>query len=147
MNEEQLKKCNTTAFAYMGDAVYEQTVRESLLRREAERGGGFNVNDLNRRATSYVKASAQAHVVKIIFDELTEEEQKLVKRARNRKSATKARSADPVTYKWATAFEALVGYLHLAGESERLAWVMERAMEITDCQEPGHEKPAAESQP
>lgn len=132
MKTEELKQINTTALAYMGDAVYEQAVREALLRREAERGGGFDVNHINRLATGFVKASAQAAIVKGVFDRLTEEEQKLVKRARNRKSATKARSADPVTYKWATAFEALVGYLYLAGETERLEWLLAEALETAD---------------
>lgn len=127
MNAEELRKCNTTAFAYLGDAVYEQAVRERLMNR-----GIFDVNKLHRMATSYVKASAQANIIKKIFDELTEEEQKLVKRARNRKYTTKAKNADPVTYKWATAFEALVGYLYLAGEKERLAWALERAMGIVE---------------
>lgn len=127
MKPENLKKLNTTAFAYMGDAVYEKVVRERLL------GSGISdVNRLHHMATSYVKASAQADIIKKIFDELTEEEQKLVKRARNRKYTTKAKNADPVTYKWATAFEALVGYLYLAGEKERLAWALEKAMEIAE---------------
>lgn len=65
-----------------------------------------------------------------MFDELTEQEQALVKRARNRKYSSKAKNADPVTYKWATAFEALVGYLYLADDTERLNWVLNRAIEI-----------------
>ena len=109
----------------MGDAVYEQAVREHILKR-----GSYNVNRIHHLATEFVKASAQAAAVKTMFDELAESEQKLVKRARNRKFTTKAKNADPVTYKWATAFEALVGYLYLADEDERLKWVMDRAIEI-----------------
>lgn len=127
MKAEDLKKLNTTALAYMGDAVYEQAVRERLVS-----GGICDVNRLHRMATSYVRASAQAEIIRAVFDDLTEEEQKLVKRARNRKYTTRARNADPVTYKWATAFEALVGYLYLSGENERLAWVLERAMGIAE---------------
>ena len=62
--------------------------------------------------------------------ELTEEEQHIVKRGRNHKFNSKAKNADPVTYKWATAFEALVGYLYLSDRGERLAWLMKRAVEI-----------------
>ena len=58
-----------------------------------------------------------------------------MKRARNRKSATKAKNADPITYKWATAFEALVGYLYLADEEERLQVVLSRAIEIAETGE------------
>lgn len=85
----------------MGDAVYELAVREEMMKQ-----GYYNVNRLHHIATLYVRASAQAKIIKTIFDELDEKEQALVKRARNRKSATKAKNADPVTYKWATAFEA-----------------------------------------
>lgn len=109
----------------MGDAVYEQAVREHVIKT-----GIYDVNRLHRMSTCYVKASAQADIIKRLFDELTEEEQKLVKRARNRKTATKAKNADPVTYKWATAFEALIGYLYLAGDDERLEQLMKKAIEI-----------------
>lgn len=127
MNKEDLKKLNTTALAYMGDAVYEQDIREHIL------GKGIpNVNRLHHMATRYVSAPAQAKIIKSLFDDLTEEEQKLVKRARNRKYRTKAKNADPVTYKWATAFEALVGYLYLSGDEKRHMWVVEKAIEIIE---------------
>lgn len=125
MKIDNLREVNTTALAYMGDAVYEQAVREHLLKK-----GSYNVNRLHFQATNYVKAAGQAKIIKTIFDELNEGEQVLVKRARNRKSATRAKNADPVTYKWATAFEALVGYLYLAEEEHRLQWLLQRAIEI-----------------
>jgi ribonuclease-3 family protein len=127
MEATELKKINTTALAYMGDAVYEQAVREHILGK-----GSYHANNLHGMAIKYVKAQAQAKVIKTMFDELTEDEQNLVKRARNRKYGTKAKNADPVTYKWATAFEALVGHLYLAGETERLQWVMTTAIEIIE---------------
>ena len=125
MKIEKLNEVNTMALAYMGDAVYEQAVREYILKK-----GSYNVNSMHRLATDFVKASAQAKVIKTMFDELSESEQSLVRRARNRKYSTKARNADPVTYKWATAFEALVGYLYLAEYDERLEWVLARAIKI-----------------
>lgn len=127
MDKSELKKINTTALAYMGDAVYEQAVREHILEK-----GMYHANNLHSMAIGYVKAQAQAKIIKTIFDELSEVEQHLVKRARNRKYATKAKNADPVTYKWATAFEALVGYLYLEKNQERLNWVLERAIGIID---------------
>ena len=127
MEINELKKLNTTALAYMGDAVYEQAVREHILGK-----GVPDVNKLHRLATSYVSAPAQAGIIKSLFDDLTEAEQSLVKRARNRKYNTKAKNADPVTYKWATALEALIGYLHLSGDMERLSWVLAKAIEIAE---------------
>ena len=129
MNIEELKQLNTTALAYMGDAVYEQFIREHILTK-----GGTDVNKLHRISTMYVSAPAQAKIIKSIFDDLTEEEQKLVKRARNRKYHTKAKNADPVTYKWATALEALIGYLYLSGDKQRLAEICEKAVEIIERQ-------------
>ena len=125
MKVENINEVNTTALAYMGDAVYEQAVREYLLKK-----GSYNVNRLHYKATNYVKAAAQARIIKTMFDELSEAEQSLVKRARNKKTATKAKNADPVTYKWSTAFEALVGYLYLTEDENRLNWVLSRAIEI-----------------
>lgn len=136
MSLENLKQLNTEALAYMGDAVYEQFVREKLLT-----DGLAKVSNLHRSATKYVKAPAQAKAIKTMMavgtgrdsvPELSEDEQRLVKRARNHRFNSKAKNADPVTYKWATAFEALVGYLYLAGEKKRLMQVMKRAVEIID---------------
>lgn len=127
MNNEELRQLNTTALAYMGDAVYEQYIREHILSK-----GSANVNKLHRISTMYVSAPAQAKIIKSLFDDLTEEEKKLVKRARNRKYHTKAKNADPVTYKWATALEALIGYLYLSGDMQRLTEICERAVEIVE---------------
>lgn len=124
------KSLNTETLAYMGDAVYEQFVREKLLVE-----GGVKVNLLHRKATHYVKASAQAKAIKTLFDSLDESEQALVKRARNHKFNSKAKNADAITYKWATAFEALVGYLYLAEENDRLQWVIDNAFEIIERRE------------
>ena len=116
----------------MGDAVYEQFIREHLLNKDIA-----DVKKLHRISTMYVSAPAQAKIIKSLFDDLTEEEQKLVKRARNRKFHTKAKNADPVTYKWATALEALLGYLYLSGDMQRLTELCERAVDIIEGQTNG----------
>ena len=125
MKVENINEISTAALAYMGDAVYEQAVREYLIKR-----GLYDTNRLHREATSFVSAFAQAHIIKELFDDLDEKEQALVKRARNRKVTTKAKNADIVTYKWATAFEALIGYLYLTEQTERLTWVIDIAVNI-----------------
>ena len=124
---KDILKINTTALAFMGDAAYETVIRKHLLERGSERADA-----LHKAAVKYVCAGAQAEVIKAIFDELTEEEQALVKRARNRKSATKPKNADPVDYKWATAFECLAGYLWLSEDRERFDWLCERAIGIVE---------------
>lgn len=127
MNAAEARQLNTDVLAYMGDAVYEMFVREFVLK-----SGRLRANSLHRSATHYVNAHAQADAVRGMLDELTEEEQRIVKRARNHKFHSKAKHADPLTYKWATGFEALIGYLYLAGEEQRLTRVMHRAVEIID---------------
>ncbi|MCI7248276.1 MAG: Mini-ribonuclease 3 [Clostridiales bacterium] len=124
---KETRLINTTALAYLGDAVYEQAVREHLLRTGIE-----DVHKLHGMATRFVRASAQALIIKTVFDELSETEQNLVKRARNRKPVTRAKNADPLDYRWATAMEALAGYLYLEGDTARLEWFMGRAVEIIE---------------
>lgn len=130
MDKDAVIKMNTDTLAYMGDAVYEVYVREQCLK-----SGVTNPNRLHKNAVRYVRAAAQAKAIKQLFDELPEEEQRLVKRARNHKSTSRPKNADPVEYKWATAFEALVGYLHLSGEREKLQKILEKVFSIIEMED------------
>ena len=129
MELKEVKKINTTALAYMGDAVYEVYVRKHVMEH-----GAVYVDKLHKKGIKYAKALNQAKAIKTMFDQLSEEEKSLVKRARNRKVATKAKNADIVSYKWATAFEALVGYLYLLGDINRMEDIIRTAMEVIDEQ-------------
>jgi ribonuclease-3 family protein len=124
---DELLYTNTSMLAFVGDAAYELRVR---LRVSAT--GAFHSERLHREATRYVRASAQALAVKAMFDDLPEEEQTLVKSARNKRISTKPKNADPVDYKWATAFEALLGYYCLTGRQDRLDEAAAEAMRIID---------------
>ena len=125
MNVKEAKSINTTALAYIGDAVYEVAVRKYIMET-----GQHNADRLHQIAIHFVRAEGQALAVKTLMDELTEQEQALVRRARNKKITSKPKHADPVTYKLATAFEAFVGYLYLAEEHERLSWFIDRAIDV-----------------
>ncbi len=127
--KRQVFALSTLALAYLGDAVYEAFVRERIMRGSAYTN---NAEKLHRAGVAYVNAGAQARVMDALLPQLTEEETALVMRARNHKIATKAKNADPMDYKWATAFEALIGALHLAGEQERCAQLMEAAAKIIE---------------
>ena len=118
------------ALAYLGDAIYELAVREHVLALGTTAGA----DKLHKAGVHYVRAEAQAAAIKHMMEQgfLSEEEEALARRAHNHKIATKPKNADPVTYKWATAFEALLGFLKLSGREERLAEVMGRAMQITE---------------
>lgn len=120
------KEINTTALAYLGDAVYEIQIRKHLMET-----GQFNADKLHRMAIKFVCADGQALAVKqMMTDFLTEDEVKIVKRARNHKSISKPRGSSPVIYKLATAFEALLGYLYLDEKEERLQEVIAEAIRI-----------------
>ena len=128
MINPDIKQINTTALAYMGDAVYEVYIRKHVMET-----GHVHVDRLHAMAVPYVKAEGQARAIKYLMDNLlTEEEKALTKRARNHKIATKAKNATPMDYKWATAFEALLGYLHLKGDFERLDEVARAAIKYIE---------------
>lgn len=121
------KEYDTTALAFLGDAVYEVYVRQRVM-ASGQRGA----DRLHRMAVKYVKAGSQAKAIKTLYDDLPSDEQTLVRRARNKKSSTKAKNADPVTYKWATAFEAFIGHLYTTGQKGRMEEIIDRAMAIVD---------------
>jgi ribonuclease III family protein len=118
---------NTTALAYIGDGVYEIFVRKMMVSR-----GWAAADHLHRETVKYVRAESQAYAVKKINDMLTPEEQDLIRRARNRKSVTKPKNADPISYKLATALEALIGYLFLTDKNERIDEIMKRVVDEID---------------
>lgn len=109
---------NGLTLAYVGDAIYEIYIRTHLVT-----SGIVKPNELHKHATQYVSAKAQAMLMKaLLLDEslLTEKEKDIFKRGRNAKSSTSAKNTDVVTYRIATGFEAVFGYLHLNNEQERL---------------------------
>ena len=127
------KLSNTTALAYMGDAVYEIYIRKYVIDRVPGRA-----DRMNHMAVPFVCADGQARAVREMISSgfLTEDEVRLVKRARNHTSTAKPRGTSPVEYKWATGFEALIGELYLDGETERLDAVMAEAVRILGGTDP-----------
>ena len=122
MKQLNPKEINTTALAYIGDAVYEIYVREHVLGQDLsdmDKNFGAHVDALHKRAIRYVRADGQAKAVKAMLNEgfLGDEEAALVRRARNHKTASKPKNADAMDYKYATAFEALIGFWHLSAQA------------------------------
>jgi len=116
-----LLEVNVLVLAYMGDTVYEDYIRKYLINR-----GIGNVNDLQTEALKYVSAINQAKFLTGMIDNnyLSEEELDIVKRARNYKTTSHPKSCDIITYKYATGLEALIGYLYLDGNTERVNEIM-----------------------
>ncbi|MBS6244610.1 MULTISPECIES: Mini-ribonuclease 3 [Streptococcus] len=123
---------NGIVLAFEGDAVYSMYIRRHLIFQ-----GMTKPNQLHREATKYVSAKAQANLISLMLEEgiLTEKEEDIYKRGRNANSHTKAKNADIVTYRMSTGFEAVMGYLHMTEEIERLEelidWCIKRVEEAT----------------
>lgn len=125
-----MAEVNTTVLAYVGDAVYETYIRSHVLKT-----GKVHVDVLHNLSVKYVRADAQAMAIKKLFDSLTPEEQSLVKRARNHKSMSRPKNTDIITYKWATALEALIGRLYLNEDTERLEEIVSMIIALVEKEE------------
>lgn len=107
--------------AYIGDAVYEIFVRTHLIKK-----GNLPVNELHKLSKGFVSAGAQSKKIAILEPYLTEDEMRIFKRGRNAKTGTVPKNADVGDYHRATGMEALVGFLYLKGEFDRLYELMEK---------------------
>lgn len=114
IERKEAKEFSPLVLAYIGDAVYELIIRSILVSM-----GNRPVNKLNKDATSLVKAGAQSEIIKLISDNLSEEEYTVFKRGRNSSPHTMAKNASMTDYKYATGFEALIGFLYLDNRCDR----------------------------
>lgn len=121
---------NPLLLAYIGDAVYEIFIRHHLIAR-----GVVRPQDLQKEAVKFVSAFAQAHVYRALEDSLTDEERGILKRGRNAKSGSVPKNAKVSDYRQSTGLEALIGYLYLKGEEQRLHDLMKTAIEIAEKKE------------
>ena len=110
--------------AYMGDCAYEIVIRTLLVHK-----GNTHVDRLNKRASNLAKAATQSQIIGVIQELLTEEELAIYKRGRNAKSYTSAKNASINDYRRATGFEALIGWLYLKGEFERMMEIIRLGFE------------------
>ncbi len=113
--ETDIKTYSPLTLAFIGDSIYDLIIRTCVVER-----GNAPVNKLHKRCSLLVQASAQAELYHIIKDQLTEEESFIFKRGRNAKSFTSAKNASVVEYRTATGLEALMGYLYLTDQMDRL---------------------------
>lgn len=113
--------------AFIGDGVYELFVRSIIVGNTNAPAG-----KLHKICVSYVKAQAQAEASKAMMDKLTEDELWIFKRGRNAKSPTVPKNADVTEYRLATGFEALIGYLYLEGEENRIVELCSLAIDAIE---------------
>lgn len=115
LEDTDIRTYSPLPLAYIGDAIYELVIRTILMEK-----GNTQVNKLHQRASKLVKASAQSEIIRKLKPYLTEEEMEIFKRGRNAKSFTMAKNASMSDYRRATGFEALMGYLYLTEQWDRM---------------------------
>ena len=119
MDKIKAGNLNPVVLAFVGDAVYSLFVRDRLTFSSSAKTG-----ELNKLATSIVKATSQAEFAKKIMPLFNEEELSIFKRARNAKKTTRAKNASVAEYNMSTGLEAVIGYLYVIGEIDRLNFLL-----------------------
>lgn len=115
--------------AYIGDGVFDLVIRSVVVGK-----GNTRANYLHQRTSSIVKAHTQAMIIEYLGDQLTQEEADIYRRGRNAKSPTMAKNATMSDYRKATGLEALVGYLYLTDQFERLVELIRAAVDGLELQ-------------
>lgn len=114
-SKEEVNLLSPLIWAYIGDSVYELYIRTKLVNETKQKPHALHIESIK-----YVKAKAQAEILKEIENKLTEEEKDIVRRGRNAENHHLPKNANVQEYMHATAFEALIGYLYLTEQTERL---------------------------
>lgn len=116
---EDVKMLSPLVWAYVGDSVYEMFIRTSLVNNSNAKPHKLHIESIK-----YVKASAQCEALRKIENILTDEEKDIVRRGRNSQNHHVAKNSNVIEYSYATAFEALIGYLYLTKQDKRLEEIL-----------------------
>ncbi len=119
------KMLSPLVWAYVGDSVYEVFIRTYLVNHSNAKPQKLHVESIK-----YVKAKAQADIIKKLDDFLTDDEKDIVRRGRNTENHHVAKNADIADYAMSTGFEALIGYLYLTKQDERLKEILDKTIEL-----------------
>lgn len=122
--EVDVRAYSPLTLAYIGDAIYDLVIRTIIVER-----ANRSANELHKRAVRLVQAGAQAAMITALQEILTENELAVFKRGRNAKSNTSAKNASITDYRKATGFEALIGFLYLTDQTDRLLYLVKEGME------------------
>ena len=118
-DESEINQLSPLTWAYIGDCIFELYVRTKLINETR-----LKPHELHIKAIKYVKAKSQAEMLNNIYEELNEEEKDIVRRGRNTENHHVAKNSNVADYSKATAFEALIGYLYLTKQDERLEEIL-----------------------
>ncbi len=116
--------------AYLGDSVFDLYIKSHFVKASNKQ-----VEKYHKDVINIVNARHQARFMDTYMDQLTDEEVTIFKRGRNASVHTKAKNATMAQYKKATGFEALIGYLYLKGDMERLQWIIDLILNMPDAEE------------
>ena len=124
MKHTEPSQLSPLVLAYIGDSIYDLVIKTWVIEQ-----GNMQVNKLNKKTSSIVKAESQSAMIGVIEPMLSEREEAVYKRGRNAKSYTSAKNASIGDYRRATGFEALMGYLYLSGQYERMMELVKAGLE------------------
>ena len=119
-----IKTYSPLALAYIGDGIFELVIRSIVVGK-----GNTKASQLHQHTSHIVKAASQAKMIEALEDDLTEEEADVYRRGRNAKSPTMAKNASMADYRKATGFEALMGYLYLKDDFDRIVELTKLGLE------------------
>ncbi len=122
LTKDAARQTNSLVMAYIGDTVYDLYVRTSLVVE-----GRGSAGTLHKLSSKMVNARAQAQVARRMFEKLTDDEKDVFMRGRNAKSATVPKNMSVADYRYATALEAVVGYLYLTGQTQKIHEIFKEA--------------------
>ncbi len=120
ITEKEARILSPVTLAFVGDAVYSLYVRERLVLTT-----DFNTGTLQKLTSAEVSAHGQSELLEKIQPLFTEEENDIFKRGRNAKKSTRSKSASVAEYNRSTGFEAVLGYLYLTGQYQRISRLLE----------------------
>ena len=129
LREVEIQEYSPLALAYIGDGIYELVIRTLVVNK-----GNKQVQKLHKETSALVQASAQSRMMRRLQEELTEEEHAVYKRGRNAKSVSPAKNQSVTDYRRATGFEALMGYLYLTEQMERMVELIQEGLKGCDIQ-------------
>ena len=115
ISQRDIRTYSPLTLAYIGDGIFDLVIRTVVVDK-----GNTSANQLHYHTSHVVKAATQARMIQYLRERLTEEEADIYRRGRNAKSHTMAKNATVSDYRNATGFEALMGYLYLTDQMERM---------------------------
>lgn len=123
IKEVDIRTYSPLTLAYIGDGIFDLVIRSIVVGQ-----GNTRANELHRKTSRIVRAHTQAEMMEQLLPLLTEEESDIYRRGRNAKSTTMAKNATMADYRKATGFEALMGYLYLSDQFERILFLVKEGL-------------------